>query len=63
MLLKGSEMRIDVFRAGLKEAGCVEAKAGWRPEQTPLQGSHSEMGVPAVELSRNDESKISSVTW
>ena len=56
-------MRIDVFRAGLKEAGCVEAKAGWRPEQTPLQGSHSEMGVPAVELSRNDESKISSVTW
>lgn len=53
MLLKRSEKRRDVFRAGLKEAGCVEAKAGWRLEQMPLQGSHSETGVPAVELIRN----------
>lgn len=61
-MLKGFERSSDVFRAGFKEAECVEAKAGWRPEQRPFQGSHSEMGVLAAELSGSYGRKISVVT-
>ena len=63
MLLKAFEMRSAVFKAGLKEAGCAEANGGWRLEQTPLWGPHSEMDVPAVELSRSQGRKLGSVTW
>ena len=63
MLLKAFEMRSDVFKAGLKEAGCAEANTGWRLEQRPLWGPHSEMDVPAVERSRSQGRKLGSVTW
>lgn len=63
MLLKAFEMRRDVFKAGLKEAGCAEANTGWRLEQRPLRGPHSAMDVPTVELSRSWGRKLSSVMW
>ena len=63
MLVKAFEMRSAVFKAGLKEAGCAEANGGWRLEQTPLWGPHSEVDVPAVELSRSQGRKLGSVTW
>ena len=63
MLLKAFEMRSDVFKAGLKEAGCEEANTGWRLEQRPLRGPHSVMDVPTVELSRSRGRKLGSVMW
>lgn len=63
MLLKAFEMRSDVFKAGLKEAGISEANTDWRLEQRPLRGPHSETDVPAVELSKSHGRKLGSVTW
>lgn len=40
-------MRNSVQRAGLQEAGCVEAKAKGRLEQRSLQGPQSPMGMLA----------------
>lgn len=37
--VKSFEMRRDVFKAGLKEAGCAEANTGWRLEQKASAGS------------------------
>ena len=56
-------MRIDVIRAAFKEARCVEAKTEWRLEQKPLQGSHFEMGMLALELRGRNARKTSSMMW